>query len=67
MNDGVSLEPGVPDALGAVLWDPQTSGGLLFAIAADRVDDFRQAFETDAVPVWEIGNVNDGAGVLVGA
>lgn len=67
MNDGVSLEPGVPDALGAVLWDPQTSGGLLFAIAADRVDDFRQAFETDAVPVWEIGNVSDGTGVLVRA
>jgi selenide,water dikinase len=57
----VTLEPGMGDLERAVLTDPQTSGGLLVACAADAVDDVlalfrREGFEHAAL----IGRVAGG-------
>jgi selenide, water dikinase len=39
----------------ALLHDPQTSGGLLVAIAADRADEVEAALRAAGEPVWRIG------------
>jgi selenide,water dikinase len=57
-----SLEVGasVPPELVALAHDPQTSGGLLAAIPADRVATVETAFDTAAVERWWIGTVEPG-------
>ena len=44
-----------------LLYDPQTSGGLLVAVAADSADELCSAFEAAAEPIWEIGEVIAGS------
>jgi selenide,water dikinase len=42
----------------AVLFDPQTSGGLLIAVAEDRVDDLRNAIqESTLITPWRVGRI----------
>ena len=43
--------------------DPQTSGGLLAAIAPERVDAVETALVARGVEHWWVGAVADGAGV----
>jgi selenide, water dikinase len=54
-----SLEvgPGVTEDLVTIAHDPQTSGGLLAAVAPDRVDALEAAFDGADVEHWWIGNV----------
>ena len=48
-----------------MLFDPQTSGGLLLGVPADRVEDFlRRAAELEQ-PAWIIGEARDGSGIRV--
>ena len=48
-----------------MLFDPQTSGGLLLAVASNKMNSFRQrAAELDQ-PIWEIGEVVEGEGIDV--
>lgn len=62
----VQTAPSVPDDLMDVLYDPQTSGGLLIAIAPDRAPDLEQRCASDGQPLWKIGSVVEGAGIGVG-
>ena len=62
---GIRFSPGVDPTLQTVLFDPQTSGGLLFAIAPDHADAFRAAFATADLPLWHIGAVTSGSGIDV--
>ena len=39
----------------ALLFDPQTSGGLLAAVGAEHVPALLQVFDRESVPVWRIG------------
>ncbi len=48
-----------------LLYDPQTSGGLLLAIPSVRIEAFlKRASEMD-LPVWEIGEAHIGEGIDV--
>jgi selenide,water dikinase len=61
----VSVEGSVRPDLLTLLFDPQTSGGLLAAVPPDALEGVRAALETDGVPFWEIGEVAEGVGVVV--
>ncbi len=48
-----------------LLFDPQTSGGLLLGVPADKIAGFmKQAAEMDQ-PAWEIGEVVAGDRITV--
>lgn len=61
----VTFAPGVPDYLQWLLWDAQTSGGLLLAIPADRLADFQSICADFDQANWVIGQVTDGDGIEV--
>ena len=62
---GVTVAPGVPPAVESLLWDPQTSGGLLIALPAALAGALRSAFDIVGRPLWEIGEVVAGDGIEV--
>ena len=55
----------VETVLQTILFDPQTSGGLLFAVDPKRAQDFQTAFEAVDLPLWRIGEVVSGSGIAV--
>lgn len=48
-----------------LLYDPQTSGGLMFAVSADVVDDALRALSAATVPAWVVGAVEPASRVAV--
>lgn len=48
-----------------LLFDPQTSGGLLLAVPNHKMDSFRQRAAQLEQPIWEIGEVVEGEGIDV--
>ena len=53
----------VPDELVALAWDPQTSGGLLVAVPAERGAVLEAAFRDAGLFVARVGSVDEGTGV----
>jgi len=51
---------GVGDAVGALLFDPQTSGGLLLAVAPERTEVLHAELASRGVSAWEIGSLTAG-------
>jgi selenide,water dikinase len=56
----LTVGPDVPAALVTLAHDPQTSGGLLAAIAPDRLPAVEADLDARGVPHWRIGAVEDG-------
>jgi selenide,water dikinase len=52
---GVSVAAGVDEEMLALLYDPQTSGGLLIAAGADWSDHLVSLMEKGGVRAWAIG------------
>src|SRR5436305_757577 len=52
-------------SLDDLLHDPQTSGGLLISVAAERAAALEAAFAREKAPLWPIGEVVEGSGVEV--
>lgn len=65
LADKVRIAAGVAPAMEHILFDPQTSGGLLFALPADRAPDVEARFQAADLPLWRVGSVVAGAGVAV--
>jgi selenide,water dikinase len=61
----VEFAAGVPEEMRALLLDPQTSGGLLVAIAAESVAPALAALAARNVPVQQIGRVTARSGALL--
>jgi selenide,water dikinase len=61
----VTLPTGLDKALGHLLFDPQTSGGLLIAIAPERADALSNALAAGGLLGARVGHVESGAGVVV--
>jgi selenide,water dikinase len=62
---GVRIDAGVSEAMRGVLWDPQTSGGLLVAASLEQAAGMQRRFESAGEPLWAIGEVVAGEGVEV--
>ncbi len=65
LRDKVLLPENLTDEWDAVLFDPQTSGGLLLAVPNEKIDALRQEMEMRGVAYWEIGMVIEGNGIVV--
>lgn len=50
----------VDAGLAALMFDPQTSGGLLLAVPEARAGELQALFLADAEPLWRIGKVSAG-------
>jgi selenide, water dikinase len=61
----VQTPPDLARSLDDLLHDPQTSGGLLISVAADRATALERAFQAAKQPLWPIGEVVAGSGVEV--
>jgi selenide,water dikinase len=48
-----------------LLFDAQTSGGLLLSVAEQEVEGLLERAARDNIPVWAIGRVQTGTGVTV--
>lgn len=55
----------IPEPWPTLLFDAQTSGGLLLALPGEKVDEFNQAAEQAGEAAWLIGEVEAGEGVKV--
>jgi selenide,water dikinase len=53
----LSIDPGIPPAMVALLFEAETSGGLLFSIAPDRAGGVLAAFGERGERAWEVGEV----------
>jgi selenide,water dikinase len=61
----VAFTPDVPDELRQLLYTPETSGGLLLAVAPERAGALAAAFAAADHPLWFVGEVAAGTGVEV--
>ena len=61
----VALSADLPHPLDRLLFDPQTSGGLLLSVAAERAAALEAAFHREKRSLWPIGEVVEGQGVEV--
>jgi selenide,water dikinase len=61
----VSVADDVSDALVALGYDPQTAGGLLVSVAAERAPALEAEFESRKLFIRRVGRVEEGAGVVV--
>jgi selenide,water dikinase len=66
LDDGyVRLDEEVEHARALLLFDPQTSGGLLFALPPDAAAELIAQLARAGEPCWEIGSVVEGSGIEV--
>jgi selenide, water dikinase len=61
----VHFAPGIAETSQLLLFDSQTSGGLLLAVPPEKLDGFLDRAAAADQPVWVIGEVTDGEGIQV--
>ena len=61
----VMFADSIDDENQMLLFDPQTSGGLLLGVPQEKLDAFIARGEELRQPVWVIGRVEAGAGIRV--
>ncbi len=63
----LKLDAALPPALAALLFDPQTSGGLLAAVPPQLQPHLEEEFRGANEPFWIIGSVSEGEGIAITA
>jgi selenide,water dikinase len=61
----VDFDPEIPEEFQMLLFDPQTSGGLLLGVPAKQEADFMAAAEASGQPAWSVGEVVAGNRITV--
>jgi selenide,water dikinase len=64
-GEQVNFYPGLPEHAQMLLFDAQTSGGLLLAVAPERLEQVLERARMIDQPLWEIGEVVEGSGIEV--
>lgn len=65
LSDRVQFEETIDEYNQLLLFDAQTSGGLLIAVPEKNLGVFLKQAVTEAVPVWVVGSVEEGEGIRV--
>lgn len=65
LQDKVTLSGEVSEEIQHILFDAQTSGGLLLAVAPEKTADVEARFAAAELQVWRIGEVVEGRGIEV--
>ena len=52
-------------AMEEILFDPQTSGGLLFAVNKSEAEKIKNEFKRQSVPLWQIGEIRKREGSAI--
>jgi selenide, water dikinase len=63
---GPHVETTTQPALEALAYDPQTAGGLLVAVPADKAAVLEATFAGRGLDLYRIGRIDDGSGVVLG-
>lgn len=64
-GSNVHFDPALDEPSQMLLFDAQTSGGLLLAIPPEKLNQFRSRAAQKEQPLWEIGEVIQGKGIQV--
>jgi selenide,water dikinase len=64
-GSSVHFDPSLDEATQMLLFDAQTSGGLLLAVPPEKLDGFLNRAEELKQPMWIIGEVIPGSGIEV--
>jgi selenide,water dikinase len=62
---GVEFSDGISEEEQVLLFTPETSGGLLIALAPESLKTFQKYCAEEGQEAWEVGWVEEGAGVRV--
>ena len=65
-SGSVKLERELDEPAQMLLYDPQTSGGLLLGVPQDKLSAFLKRAEEIRQPVWVIGTAKNGKGIELG-
>lgn len=65
LRDKVFLPEALSDDWDALLFDPQTSGGLLLAVPPENNAALLQELKSRVVASWSVGRVTEGNGILI--
>ena len=61
----VQFDEALDEPAQMMLFDPQTSGGLLLGVPDEQLEAFAKRAEEAGQPVWTIGKVREGKGIRV--
>ncbi len=61
----VTFADSVDDVMQQMLWESETSGGLLLCLAPEAVNRFLAACQAEGQAAWRVGEVTTGAGITV--
>jgi selenide,water dikinase len=61
----LALDPALGEAMTGLLFESETSGGLLFGVDADRVADVHAGFARRDEPCWDVGEVVAEPGIAI--
>ncbi len=64
-QEKISFQDDIADELASVLFDPQTSGGLLIAASPEQGREMERQFSVSHLTLWRIGEVIEGQGITV--
>jgi selenide,water dikinase len=65
-GNNVRFDAKLGEAEQMLMFDPQTSGGLLLGVPADQLSAFERRAKELGQPAWVIGSVRSGKGIEVG-